>query len=49
MALSFKMILINQLYDCNQNAPVSPFFTSQLSNKAGICVSRDGMASAQGS
>lgn len=43
MALCFKIILINQLHNHNQNALVSlfPLFhVSQLSNKAGACVCR---------
>lgn len=44
MALCFKMILINQLHNHNQNALVSlfsPLFhASQLSNEAGVCVWR---------
>lgn len=43
MALCFKIILINQLHNHNQNALVSffPLFrVSQLSNEAGVCVWR---------
>lgn len=41
MALCFKMILINQLHNHNQNAldslPPPPFHGSQLSNEAAAC------------